>query len=477
MPPLNPEHVNPNFLKVEYAVRGELAIKAEKYRVMLRTNDSGVKDIPFDRVVSSNIGNPQQKGLDQKPLTFGRQVAALLEYTELMGKGGDLFPKDVIARAKELYEEIGSIGAYSHSQGVPFIRKNVAKFIEARDGYPSDPNHIFLTSGASYGVSLMLSMLIDSPKSGILIPIPQYPLYTASLAQHSGTPVPYYLDESKGWSTDPVEVERAILEGQKKGIEVKALVVINPGNPTGGVIDEQVIKDLLKLCEKYELVMLADEVYQDNLHERENHPFTSFKKLLRQTNSPVPLISFHSISKGVTGECGRRGGYFECANVSDEVIALIYKMVSVGLCPPLGGQIGVDCLVRPPKEGDESYALWKQETDAIHQALARRTKFMTARLNALPGMSCAPALGALYLYPKIELPPKAIEAAKKAGKEPDMFYAHAVLDETGICVIPGSGFGQKEGEGHFRLTCLCDGVEEYIGKLEKFHKDFMAKYE
>ncbi|KDQ12487.1 hypothetical protein BOTBODRAFT_34455 [Botryobasidium botryosum FD-172 SS1] len=475
MPLLSLETVNPATLKVEYAVRGELAIKAEHYRDLLRTrkNDHG---LPFDKVVTANIGNPQQKGLDQAPLTFGRQVAALLEYPQLMTLGKDIFPKDVIQRAQELYDEIGSIGAYSHSQGIPFIRENVAKFIQERDGFPSDPSQIFLTAGASAGVSLILNILISSPNSGVLIPIPQYPLYTAALAQHSGTPVPYYLDESSGWSTDPAGVERAILDAKAQGIDVKSLVVINPGNPTGGILDALTIKALLGLCEKYQLVMLADEVYQSNLHQRDVHGFTSFKKVLRETQSPVPLISFHSISKGVTGECGRRGGYFECANVAPEIIALIYKMVSVGLCPAVSGQVGVDCLVRPPREGEESYALWKKETDAIHAALAERTHIMVERLNALPGISCAPVSGALYLFPQLHLPPAAVRAAKEAGQAPDMFYAHALLDQTGICVVPGSGFGQKEGEAHFRLTCLCAGVEEYVDKLSKFHIGFMEKY-
>lgn len=138
------ENLNPRHLKVEYAVRGELAIKAEEYRVKLKNPNHG---LPFDKVVSTNIGNPQQRGLDQKPLTFVRQVrfqstkivlshssivqvAALMEVPELADKATDLFPSDVIARAKLLQEEIGSIGAYSHSQGVPYIRESVAKFIE-----------------------------------------------------------------------------------------------------------------------------------------------------------------------------------------------------------------------------------------------------------------------------------------------------------------------------------------------------------
>jgi len=155
---------------------------------------------------------------------------------------------------------------------------------------------------------------------------------------------------------------------------------------------------------------------------------------------------------------------------------LIYKMVSVGLCPPLSGQIGVDSMVRPPKPGQESYALWKKETDTIHAALAQRTHLMAERLNKLPGVSCVDSPGALYLFPQLVLPAKAIEAAKKAGKEPDAFYALELLDQTGICVIPGSGFGQKDGEHHYRLTCLCPGVEEYVGALEEFHKGFVKRY-
>ncbi|KAK1220633.1 alanine transaminase [Marasmius sp. AFHP31] len=470
---LTVDSLNPSLLKVEYAVRGELAIKAEEYRNKLKEADHG---LPFDRVISSNIGNPQQVGLDQPPITFTRQVAALMEYPELAKLAPDVFAKDVLARAAELKAEIGSIGAYSHSQGVPFIRQNVAKFIQERDGFPANPNHIFLTAGASSGVALLISMLISDPKAGILIPIPQYPLYTATIAQYDGTPLPYFLDGSAEWSTSLHEIKSALEIAERDGTNPRALVVINPGNPTGALLSEETQEELVRLCEEHSLVLLADEVYQDNLHKRSTHPFTSFKKIVSRLQSPIPLVSFHSISKGVMGECGRRGGYFECTNISPEIMALIYKMASVGLCPPLQGQICVDTLVRPPKEGDESYPLWKKETDTIHEALASRTKVMAGRLNDLPGISCVDSPGALYLYPQISLSDKAIEAASKAGKQPDTFYALALLDETGICVVPGSGFGQREGHWHYRLTCLCPGVDEYVGKLEKFHKSWVEKY-
>lgn len=429
-----------------------------------------------------------------------------MEYRELKNLAPNAFPKDVIARADELWGEIGSIGAYSHSQGVPLIRKHVAEFIQgqcfpshsfvgrcivltccapalvfacvARDGHPANPGHIFLTGGASAGVSLLISMLISKPgESGILIPIPQYPLYTATLAQFSGVPIPYYLNETNEWSTSVNEI-RSLLEKtlQEGKIPPKALVIINPGNPTGALLDRKTQEEIVDVCEQYNLVLLADEVYQTNLHRRDTHSFTSFKKVVVESGKDVALVSFHSISKGVTGECGRRGGYFECTNISDDVLAMMYKMVSVGLCPSLQGQIGVDCMIRPPKEGEESYALWKKETDTIHNVLAQRTAQIVATLNAVEGVSCVNSPGALYLFPQIQLSDKAIKAAKAAGKEPDAFYALALLDATGICVVPGSGFGQREGEYHYRLTCLCPGVEEYVGKLVKFHEGFTKKY-
>lgn len=320
-------------------------------------------------------------------------------------------------------------------------------------------------------------MLIAKPgKSGVLIPIPQYPLYTATLAQYSGVPVPYHLDESSGWSTSPQHVREGLSKAHKQGTEVRALVVINPGNPTGSLLKPETQKELVKICEENGLVLLADEVYQENLHYPDEHTFTSFKKIVSEMQSDVALVSFHSTSKGVTGECGRRGGYFELVNTDAEVKAQIYKMASVGLCPPVPGQIAVDCMVRPPAPSSPSYAQWKKETDAIHASLAARTKHLVSELNSLPGMSCQSTPGALYLYPRISLPEKAIEKAREEGKKPDTFYTLALLEATGICGVSGSGFGQEGHEANFRLTCLCEGVEEYVGKLETFHKSFMEKY-
>lgn len=109
------------------------------------------------------------------------------------------FPEDAIARARLISRKFISLGAYTHSKGLNFVRENIAKFIEARDGHPADPEHIFLTDGASEGIKRVLQCLIINEKSGILLPLPQYPLYSAAVTMLGGAMVPYYLDEENNW--------------------------------------------------------------------------------------------------------------------------------------------------------------------------------------------------------------------------------------------------------------------------------------
>ena len=132
-PALTLDSINPTVLDVQYAVRGEVAVKADQYMTKLEKEGKDA-NLPFDKVVTANIGNPQQSGLDQKPITYWRQVISLLEWPDLFLKHADvikqIYPKDVIERARTLHREVGSMGAYSHSKGIPAIRQRVAKRLE-----------------------------------------------------------------------------------------------------------------------------------------------------------------------------------------------------------------------------------------------------------------------------------------------------------------------------------------------------------
>ena len=336
-----------------------------------------------------------------------------------------------------------------------------------------------MTAGASSGVNTILNTICSHPATGVLIPIPQYPLYTATLALTNATPVPYFLDEATAWSTDAEQIRSEISKARAAGTDLKCLVVINPGNPTGATLTESGIEAVIALAAEEHLVILADEVYQTNVYSGEFH---SFKKVLRnmQKASPgvydeVELVSFHSVSKGMVGECGHRGGYFELVGFDPEVQAQIYKLVSIFLCPPVIGQCLVGLMVNPPAPGSPSYELYQQEYNSIFEGLKLRSRALYEAFVRMEGVKCQDPLGAMYLFPTITLPTAAVKKAQEEGRRPDEFYCLKLLEATGICIIPGSGFGQREGEWHFRTTFLAPGVD-WVGRLEKFHEGFMNEF-
>ncbi|HTX73190.1 MAG TPA: aminotransferase class I/II-fold pyridoxal phosphate-dependent enzyme [Rectinemataceae bacterium] len=438
-------------VETEYAVRGPIVARAAELEKQGRT------------IIYCNIGNPQ--ALEQKPLTYLRQVLALCEYPELMEQAASAFPSDAIETARRILA--GSkhgLGAYSESKGLRVVREAVAEFIRARDGIEADPEAVYLTDGASKGVQAALRMLIADPNDGIMIPIPQYPLYSATITLYEGKQVHYYLDEANDWRLSRQLLEESIAEAHRYGVRVKAICVINPGNPTGSVIDADNIAMIIDFAREHNLAILADEVYQENVY-RPGEKFTSFARVMNaKKESGVSLFSFHSCSKGFMGECGHRGGYMEIRNIPADVVAQITKLQSVSLCSNLPGQVATYCMVRPPRQGEPSHALYTKERDAILAELKTRAVLLAEGLNKIPGIQCNAVAGAMYAFPKIGLP---------AGRS-DEDYCMALLEETGICVVPGTGFGQIPGTAHFRTTIL--PPTERIKDVVRLFADFQARY-
>jgi aspartate/methionine/tyrosine aminotransferase len=453
--PLTLQDVSRAVRETQYAVRGPIVARAAELEQQGR------------RVVYCNIGNPQSLG--QVPLTFFRQVVALAEYPALLdGPAAAAFPEDARAAARLVLRESGGhgLGAYTHSKGYRFVRDAVAEFVRARDGVPADPEHVFLTDGASKGVQAVLRLLVDGPSDGVMIPIPQYPLYSASITLLGGAQVPYFLDEAHDWRLSREALEQAHAAAAARGVRVRALAVINPGNPTGAVLDEANVAMVLDFARAHGLAILADEVYQENVY-RPGDRFVSFARaLVRGGLRDVPLFSFHSTSKGFLGECGHRGGYLECRNVPDDVLAELEKLQSVALCANTVGQLLTWLMVRPPREGEPSFARYEQERRAILDSLRRRAEVVERGLNAIEGIQCNAVTGAMYAFPRIALPPGVSDAE----------WCLALLEETGICVVPGSGFGQLPGTCHFRTTILPppDEVEAVVRRIGEFHRVFVA---
>ncbi|CAG2122906.1 unnamed protein product, partial [Medioppia subpectinata] len=156
----------------------------------------------------------------------------------------------------------------------------------------------------------------------------------------------------------------------------------------------------------------------------------------------LELVSMMSASKGFMGECGLRGGYLEITNFDAQVKAMFLKMLSARLCSSILGQIAMDCVVKPPAIGSPSYERFIKEKEEVLESLRLRAKLTADTFNSIPGIVSNPVAGAMYAFPRIVLPEKAIKAAEERGQKADFFYAMTLLEKAGICVVPGSGFGQ-----------------------------------
>jgi aspartate/methionine/tyrosine aminotransferase len=458
--------VNPNLVEMEYAVRGPIPQRAAELKKQGR------------RIIPCHIGNPQALG--QRPLTWVRQVMSLLEepgrigreraLKQLAGKkskalaglgpearvalgANALLDDQVLATAEDYLVRLESgVGAYTESKGPLFIREHIARFIDRRDsvkpGSPlaADPERIFLTDGASTGARSIIELLIAAPGDGIMIPIPQYPLYSATLKRQGGELVGYYPDEDAGWALDRNTLEESLAAAGARGVKVKAIVVINPGNPTGAILDEKSGREVVAFAAQHGLAIIADEVYQENLYGAD---WISFARLVGEQE--VPLFSLHSVSKGYFGECGHRGGYFEVrhepriAGSGAPLLPLLLKQASVNLCSNTMGQALTYLMVTPPEEGTPARERYEGERRQILDDLLAKATLIREAFGRMEGVRSFGRIGALYLFPRLERLPQGTD---------DFAYCMNLLEATGLCTVNGAGFGQREGTQHLRIAFL-----------------------
>ena len=232
-------------------------------------------------------------------------------------------------------------------------------------------------------------------------------------------------------------------------------------------------------------MVLADEVYQDNIYNPKKS-FVSFRKVLNESNADirdsVELVSFHSVSKGFLGECGLRGGYMELHNFNPAVRQILLKLKTIYLCSNSIGQITMDLKVRPPTEKDataKTVQQYESEVKALLGDLTKKAKIVENALNSMKNIHCNPIEGAMYAFPRVDLPKKFIAEAESLGKVPDAYYCMLALQATGGVMVPGSGFRQREGTHHFRTTILPAPVtflESKYQEFKKFNDDLMKKY-
>lgn len=347
-------------------------------------------------------------------------------------------PPHLIAAVERAIEE-GDNG-YAPSAGLLAAREAAAADYTAR-GVALGPDRVVITYGTSEGIELTLNVLVDAGDE-VLVPCPTYPMYTAVLAKLGGRPMFYRCDPST-WLPDVEHMASLVTP------RTKAVVVIDPNNPTGAMYPEHVRRAILQLADRHNLPVIADEVYGDLGHDGPVAPIST-------VYPSAPVISFSSMSKAFLAP-GWRAGWLLVGQDPrlDDVLAAIRKLADGRLCAP------------SPMQHAIAVAL---TTDRSHQAVFRaalkeRAELTAARLNAIPGVRCVPPKAAFYAMPQVALPP---------GKT-DEDYVLALLRATGILCVYGSGFGLEPSAGALRIVFLASPseLEAIYGEIASFTADFL----
>ena len=328
---------------------------------------------------------------------------------------------------------------YSHSAGLWEAREAVAHYATGL-GAQTSPAQVLITSGASEAADLVLTALVEEGDE-VLLPAPGYPIYPAILNKLGAVARYYNLDGARGWQFSLEELAQLV------GKRTRALVLINPSNPTGAIVPEETIRGVLELAERHNLLVITDEVYRElSFAERP----AAASVLAAETD--VPVITLESLSKTHLVP-GWRIGWMRYTNevkMRDLTLA-INRLASGRLCSPTPAQYGV----RPALEGDKSFL------DEFLCEIKRRRDFVIAAVKGIEGLSCETPAAAFYAMLRAEDP----------LRRTDERFVLDLLEETGVLVVHGSGFGTDPAEGFFRLVYLAD--ESTLGHVFDEIRRFM----
>lgn len=329
---------------------------------------------------------------------------------------------------------------YTASVGIAPAREAVAAEYESR-GMPVGTDRIILTAGTSEGIELALGAMADAGDE-VLVPTPTYPLYTAVLAKLGAHAVFYRTDPDNHWLPDLDDIKKKITP------LTRAIVVIDPNNPTGAVYPEATRRALIGIAHASGVPILADEVYGDL-------GFDGPSPLLGSLDPDAPILSFSSLSKAYMAP-GWRAGWL-CAGRSgrlDDVLAAIKKLADGRLCSTGPMQHAIKAALT----GDRSH-----QREFVRE-LTMRADLTVSRLNAIAGITCVAPHAAFYAMPKVALP---------AGKTDEDFVL-ALLRKTGILCVYGSGFGLPAEEGFFRVVFLAppDTLSAIYDDIATFASEF-----
>lgn len=395
-------HQSKKLRNVRYDVRGPILVEAQRL------------EAEGHRILKLNIGNPAPFGFEA--------------------------PEAILA---DVIHHLPEAQGYSDSRGIYSARTAVAQYYQSRGLKDTEVEDVFIGNGVSELISMVLQAFVDDGNE-VLVPAPDYPLWTGAVSLSGGTPVHYKCDEANDWMPDLADIESKITEN------THALVIINPNNPTGAVYSKDMVAKLVDIARRHDLVVFADEIYEKILFDDAVHHHAA-----EAAGSDVLCLTFSGLSKAYR-VCGYRAGWVMVSGpkeIAEEFLEGLTLIANMRMCAnvpaqhaiqtALGGYQSINELIVP---GGRFYE---------QSMLADRL------LNEIPGVSSVRPRGALYCFPRLDPDVYAIDD--------DEQFVIDLLRAKKILVTHGSGFNWPAPD-HFRLVTLpdVDVLEEAIGRIAEF---------
>lgn len=351
-----------------------------------------------------------------------------------------LEPPDEIVQ--DMIRNLPDAAGYTDSKGLFAPRKSIVHYCQEKRIAGVTVDDVYLGNGASELITMSMNALLNVGDQ-ILVPAPDYPLWTASVSLSGGTPVHYMCDEGAGWVPDLADIERKITP------QTKGIVVINPNNPTGALYPDDVLKAMVDLARNHNLIVFADEIYDKVLYDGNTH--TSIASLA----DDVFFVTFNGLSKNYRS-CGYRAGWMIVSGnkkMARDYIEGLNMLASMRLCANTPGQLAIQTALG----GYQSI----NDLVAPGGRLCKQRDLAYDMLTAIPGVTCVKPKAALYMFPRID--PKVYPMAD------DQQFAYELLAEEKVLIVQGTGFNYPTTD-HFRLVFLpnTDDLAEAIGRIDRF---------
>ena len=359
-----------------------------------------------------------------------------------------LEPPDEIVQ--DMIRNLPHAAGYTDSKGLFAPRKAVVHYTQEKRVHGVTVDDVYLGNGASELIQMSIAALLNDGDE-MLIPTPDFPLYTAVVGLSGGVPVHYVCDEQAGWMPDVADIRKKITP------RTRGIIVCNPNNPTGALYPDAVLLEIIELARQHQLVVFADEIYDKTLYDGATH--TSLASLA----DDLLFVTFNGLSKNYRS-CGYRAGWMvvsgEKRHAKDYIEGLT-MLASLRLCSNTPGQLAIQTALG----GYQSI----RDLVAPTGRLCRQRDLAYELLNRIPGVSVVKPKAALYMFPRLD--PKVYPIAD------DQQFAYELLAEEKVLIVQGTGFNWIAHD-HFRVVFLpnVDDLTEAIGRIDRFLANYRKRH-